>query len=50
MLDIDTFRALCKRVAEEKDSAKLETLKERMRLLLAETERDRARYCDVFVN
>jgi hypothetical protein len=50
VLDLETFRALCKRVTEEKDPSKLEILKQRMRLLLAETGRDRARYCDVFVN
>jgi hypothetical protein len=50
MLDIDTFRALCQKVAEEKDPSKLEILKERMKLLLAETDRDRSRYSDVYVN
>ena len=50
MLDIDTFRALCKRVAGEKDPAVLEVLKERMRILLAERARERVHYSDVFVN
>ena len=50
MLDIEAFRALCNRVAEEKDPSKLEILKERMRLLLAERDRDRGNYSDVFVN
>jgi hypothetical protein len=50
MLDIDTFRALCKRVAEEKDPSNLEVLKERMRILLAEREPDRSRCSDAFVN
>lgn len=50
MLDIDTFRSLCQKVAEEKDPSKLEILKERMKLLLAETDRDRSRYSDVYVN
>jgi hypothetical protein len=50
VLDIDTFRSLCQKVAEEKDPSKLEILKERMKLLLAETDRDRSRYSDVYVN
>jgi len=50
VLDIETFRALCKRVAEEKDTSKLEILKERMRILLGEGDRDRGNYLDVFVN
>ncbi len=50
MLDIETFRALCKKVAEEKDPSKLEILKERMRLLLAERDLDRGGYLDAFVN
>jgi hypothetical protein len=49
-LDIDTFRALCQKVAEEKDPSNLEVLKERMRILLAEREPDRSRYSDAFVN
>ncbi len=48
MLDIETFRALCKKVAEEKDPSKLEILKERMRLLLAETDRDGGDYFGCF--
>ena len=36
MLDLDTFRALCTMVSKEKDPAKLEVLKERMKLLLME--------------
>ena len=50
MLDIDIFRALCKRVAEEKDPSKIEVLRERMKILLADRERDRAHHLDVFVN
>lgn len=50
VLDIDTFRALCKKVAEEKDPFKLEVLKERMRLLLAESPQDRDSQSNVFVN
>ena len=38
MLDMDIFRALCKKVAEEKDTAKLEILKERMTTLLEDRE------------
>jgi hypothetical protein len=41
MLDIDTFRALCKKVTEEKDCDKLQLLKERMRLLSADSEPDK---------
>jgi|HubBroStandDraft_6_1064221.scaffolds.fasta_scaffold76945_2 hypothetical protein len=50
MLDIDTFRALCRKVAEEKDPSTLEVLKERMRLLLAESPQDRSSHSDVFLN
>lgn len=48
MLDVETFRALCKRVAEEKDLTKLEILKERMRVLLAKSAA--AYHPDIFVN
>jgi hypothetical protein len=37
MLDVNTFRALCQLVAEEKDPSKLEALQERMLILLAES-------------
>jgi len=51
MLDADTFRALCQRVAEEKDPSKVEILQERMRILLAaRSERDRAQSSEVLVN
>jgi len=50
MLDIDTFRALCKKVAEERDPSNLEILKERMRILLAEREPHQSRYSDTFIN
>jgi hypothetical protein len=36
MLDVDTFRALCQLVAGETDRSKLELLRERMKLLLAD--------------
>lgn len=48
MLDVETFRALCKKVGEEKDPVKIEILKERIRILLAD--RDTAHHSDVFVN
>lgn len=49
MLDADTFRALCKKVMEEKGPSKLEILQERMRILLAaHSERDRP--SEIFVN
>ena len=52
MLDVETFRALCKRMAEEKDPTKLEILKERMRVLLAQSQRKSAAayHPDIFVN
>jgi hypothetical protein len=50
VLDVDTFRALCKRVAEENDAATLEILKERMRVLLANRESAPAYYPNVMVN
>ncbi len=50
MLDVQTFRALCKKVAEENDDAKLEILKERMRVLLAKRESEPAYYPNVMVN
>jgi hypothetical protein len=36
----ETFRALCVRVADEKDPKKLELLKQRMRLLLLQENPD----------
>jgi hypothetical protein len=50
MLNVDTFRVLCQLVAEEKDPSKLELLRERMKLLLAD--RDRTTECspEAFVN
>ena len=50
VLDVETFRALCKKVGEEKDPVKIEILKERMRILLANRDRDTAYHADVFVN
>lgn len=50
MLDIETFRTLCKRVIEEKDPAKLEILKERMTIMLANREEYPVHNPDVFVN
>ena len=50
MLDVETFRALCQRVAEEKDPATLEILKERMRVLLAKGESAPAYYPSALVN
>ncbi len=50
MLDVETFRTLCQRVAEEKDPAKLEILKERMRVLLAARESAPGYYPSVSVN
>jgi hypothetical protein len=50
VLDVETFRALCKKVGEEKDPVKIEILKERMRILLANRDRDTAHQSDVFVN
>ena len=50
VLDVETFRALCKKVGEEKDPVKIEILKERMRILLANRDRDTAYHSDVFVN
>lgn len=50
MLDLESFRALCKRVAEENDDLTLEILKERMRVLLADRESGPAYYPNAFVN
>ena len=50
MLDVETFRALCKKVGEEKDPFKIEILKERMRILLTNRDRDTTQQPDVFVN
>ena len=50
MLDVETFRALCKKATEEKNPAKLEVLKERMRIVLANKDRDTAQQPDVLVN
>jgi hypothetical protein len=50
VLDIETFRTLCKRVIEEKDPAKLEILKERMTIMLANREEYPVHNPDVFVN
>ncbi len=50
MLDTDTFRALCEMVAEEKNASKLEILKERMRILLADSGRKREPPPEAFVN
>lgn len=50
MLDLESFRALCKRVAEENDDLTLEILKERMRVLLADRESGSAYYPNAFVN
>ena len=36
MLNLEIFRALCLRVADEQDAQKLELLKQRMRILLQE--------------
>ena len=36
MLNLETFRAICVKVADEEDPKKLELLKERMRILLQE--------------
>lgn len=49
MLDIDTFRALCKRVVR-KNPSKLEILKERMGTLPANRELEAAHHSNVFVN
>jgi len=50
VLDVETFRALCKKVGEEKDPTKIEVLKERMRILLANRDRETALHADVFAN
>jgi hypothetical protein len=50
VLDLESFRALCKRVAEEDDDVTLEILKERMRVLLADRESGPAYYPNAFVN
>jgi hypothetical protein len=50
VLDVEAFRALCKKVGDEKDPVKIEILKERMRTLLANRDRDTAHHPDVFVN
>jgi hypothetical protein len=49
MLDVNTFRALCLLVAEERDEANLEVLKERMKLLLADA-RTKTHSPETFVN
>jgi len=49
MLDVNTFRALCRLVSEEQDEANLEVLKDRMRLLLADA-RTKTPRPEVFVN
>jgi hypothetical protein len=49
VLNIDTFRALCQKVMEEKDPSKLEILKERMRVLLADIGPERG-YSEILVN
>jgi hypothetical protein len=49
MLDLDTFRALCQLVVVEQDPAKLEILKQRMRMLLAEG-REQEHPAEAFVN
>ena len=38
MIGIAVFRALCRKVTEEKDTSQIELLKERMRQLLTDTE------------
>ena len=50
MLDVEIFRALCKKVGEEKDPVKVEILKERMRILLANRDTDTVSHPDVLVN
>jgi len=50
VLDLESFRALCKRVAEENDDLTLEILKERMRVLLADRESGPAYYPNAIVN
>ncbi len=43
MLNVETFRALCQLVVEEQDESKLELLRERMKLLLADRDRTKER-------
>jgi hypothetical protein len=50
MLDLNTFRALCRLVAEEKDQSTLAVLRERMKLLLADAERTKEPSPEAFVN
>jgi len=54
MIGIAVFRALCQKVMEEKDAARIELLKERMRQLLTDTEpqpqRKRKGGSDSYVN
>jgi hypothetical protein len=38
MIGIAVFRALCRKVTEEKDTSQIELLKERMRQLLTDTD------------
>jgi hypothetical protein len=38
MLNVEIFRALCLKVADEQDPKKLELLKQRMRILLQENQ------------
>lgn len=38
MLNVEIFRALCLKVADEQDPKKLEFLKQRMRILLQENQ------------
>jgi hypothetical protein len=49
MLEIDTFRALCKKVTKEKDPSELEILKDQMRVLLMDR-RHQDHSSEVFIN
>jgi hypothetical protein len=49
MLDVNIFRALCQLMTEEQDESKLEFLKERMKLLLADG-RTKTPSAETFIN
>ena len=50
MLDVNTFRALCQLVTQEQDESRLELLRERMKLLLADRDRTKEPSPEAFVN
>jgi hypothetical protein len=50
MLDVTTFQSLCVLVSEEQDESKLELLKERMKVLLADRDQTKQSSPEAFVN